>query len=130
MDIRDARYVSLTTYKRDGDPVHVPVWIAPLDDGRAGFTTDVSSYKVKRVLRDPRVVLRPCDMRGKVPDDAVEVTGTAVVETEGPDQVAVARAIGKKYGIQYTLLEVGGKLKRMVSRDSEPPAAFVITLDA
>ena len=130
MDISSARYVSLTSYKRNGDAVHVPVWIAPLPDGRAGFTTDAGSFKVTRIRNNPKVVLRACDMRGKVADDAVEVPATAVIATEGPDQVAVAAAIGKKYGIQYKLTELGGKLKRLVQSDSVPPAAVVITFDA
>lgn len=124
MDIRDARYVSLTSFKRDGQPVPVPVWIAPLADGRAGFTTDVASFKVKRIRRNPAVELRACDVRGRVADDAEVVSGTAVVETEGADHDAVHRAMADKYGIQFHLIEAGGKLRRLIRR--QPPVVSVV----
>lgn len=127
-DIRDARYVSLTSFKRDGTPVPVPVWIAPLDDGRAGFTTDAGSFKVKRIRRNPSVELRACDMRGKVADGADVIAATAVVVDGGPEHDLVHRAVAKKYGIQFTLVHLGGKLKRLVGRDAEPVAAIVLTI--
>jgi hypothetical protein len=129
MGIADHRYVSFTTFKRNGDPVSTPVWIASLDDGAVGFTTGPSSYKVKRLRNDPRVELRPCDMRGRVPEDAEMVAGTAVVVTEGSALGAAQAAIGRKYGVQYRMLMVGEALKRLVRRPVEGEAAVVITLD-
>ncbi|HWJ63854.1 MAG TPA: PPOX class F420-dependent oxidoreductase [Acidimicrobiales bacterium] len=128
IDIRDARYVSLTSFKRDGQPVHVPVWIAPLADGRAGFTTDAGSFKVKRVRRNPAIELRPCDVRGRVADGAEVATGTAAVEDEGADHDLVHAAVARKYGLQFHLIELGGKIKRFV-RKGDPVVAVVITLD-
>lgn len=128
MDIAGSRYVSLTTYRKSGAAVPVPVWIAPLPDGRAGFTTDASSGKAKRIRNNPSVTLRPCDMRGKVADDAPEVQATAVIVSEGADHQATVAAVRKKYGIQFVLIDVGGKLKRLIGRADEPAAAVVITL--
>lgn len=128
MHIRDARYVSLTSFKRDGGAVHVPVWIAPLADGRAGFTTDAGSFKVKRIRRNPAIELRPCDLRGNVAEDAEVVTGTAVVVDDGPDHDAVHRAVAGKYGIQFHLIELGGKLKRLV-RKGPGVVSVVVTLE-
>ena len=127
-DISAEKYVSLTSYKRDGSAVPVAVWIAPLPDGRVGFTTDGGSFKAKRIRRNPAVTLRPCDLRGNVAADAPEVTGSAVVVDSGADYDAVCAAIGKKYGLQYKLLEIGSKVKAMVGR-KDHRAAIVITLD-
>ena len=44
--ITDEKYVSLTTYKKDGSTKSLPVWIADFGDGTIGFTTASSSYKV------------------------------------------------------------------------------------
>ncbi|MGN6695870.1 MAG: PPOX class F420-dependent oxidoreductase [Aquihabitans sp.] len=126
-DIRDARYVSLTSFKRDGSPVPVPVWLAPLPDGRAGFTTDAGSFKVKRIRRNPAVELRPCDVRGRVADGAEVVTGTASIEADNADHDLVHRAIADKYGLQFHLIVLGGKVKRLV-RKGDPVVAVVITL--
>ncbi len=43
------KYVSLTTFKKDGTPRPAPVWISDLGDGTMGFTTASSSWKVKRL---------------------------------------------------------------------------------
>jgi len=128
-DIRGARYVSLTSFKRDGTPVPVPVWIAPLADGRAGFTTDAGSFKVRRIRQNPAVELRPCDVRGRVAAGAAAVPATAAVVDAGPDHDLVHRAVAEKYGIQFTLVHLGGRLKRLVGRDAPPVTAIVLTLD-
>lgn len=129
MSIGEHRYVSFTTFKRDGSPVALPVWIAPLGEGRVGFTTSPESFKAKRLARDPRVELRPCDMRGNVPDGAEVVTGTGVVVTEGDELRWVQAAIRRSYGLQYQALVWGSALKRLLRLHQPPEAAVVITLD-
>lgn len=130
MDIASSRYVSLTTFRKSGEAVPVPVWIAPLPDGRAAFTTDAASGKAKRIRNNPTVTVRPCDMRGKVADDAPEVRATAAIVTSGADLDAAVAAVRKKYGIQFLLIDVGGKLKRLIGRSQEPAAGVIITFDS
>lgn len=67
--ISSEKYVSLTTYRKDGTPKRVPVWIADLGDGTVGFTTASSSYKVKRIGNNPKVTLQPSDTRGNAQQD-------------------------------------------------------------
>ena len=126
MDIADARYVSLTTFRRSGEAVSTPVWIAPLGDGRAGFTTDPTSGKVKRMRHTPAVTLHECDMRGNVAHGTAAVSATAEIVDEGADHDAVCAAVGKKYGIQFTLIELGGRIKRVFTK-SAPATAVVLT---
>jgi PPOX class probable F420-dependent enzyme len=128
MDIGNARYVSFTTFRRNGDPVATPVWIAPLPDGRVGFTTDADSWKAKRLQANPEVTLQSCDMRGRVAAGTAPVNATAVLVTDGPDHDATVSAIRSKYGLQFLLIDLGGRLKRLIGRASEPAAAVVITL--
>jgi PPOX class probable F420-dependent enzyme len=117
MDLTSDRYVSITTFRRSGEPVAVPVWIVGLPDGRAGFTTDGTSGKVKRITNRADVVLRPCDLRGKVADDALETAATATVAQPGSaDFDAVIGALRKKYGIQYTAIDIGNWFKRRIGR--------------
>ena len=127
MDISAAKYVSLTSLKRDGTPVDVAVWIAPLPDGRAGFTTDAGSFKVKRIRNNASVTLRACDMRGKVAEGAEVVAASAAIAEDGPDHDLVHPAISEKYGIQFKLIDLGGKLKRMVGKDAAPVVSVVLT---
>ena len=56
-------FVSITTFKRDGTPVSVPVWCAA-DNGSLLVFSEADSWKVKRIRRDPHVRLAPCSARG------------------------------------------------------------------
>ena len=90
-----ARYVSLTTYRKDGTPVATPVWGA-VDDGRLYVWTETGSWKVKRLRRDPRAKVVPCDMRGRIAPGAPEATGTArLLDDAGREKVR--RLMGRKY---------------------------------
>jgi len=128
-DIASEEFVSLTTYKRDGTPKSLPVWIVGLPDGRLGFTTSPESWKAKRVANDARVTLKPSDQRGKVADGAVEVTGTAVL-TEGDEFVQVQALIAEKYGIMVKVVKVVNRVRSLVKRDNmQSSAAMIITLE-
>ena len=90
------RYVSLTTFRRTGVPVSSAVWISR-DAGELVVVTVDPSGKLKRLAHTSRVELRPCDMRGRVPDGAPTYAGTAVVDRSPEGVAAVKRAIGRKY---------------------------------
>ena len=78
-EIAAERYVSLTTFTKDGRPKPTPVWIADLGDDRVGFTTELDSWKVKRIRTTAAVELQPSDMRGRTKDGSSPITGTATV---------------------------------------------------
>ncbi len=126
--ISDEKYVSLTTYKRNGDPVALPVWIADLGDGTVGFTTAESSYKVKRLRRNASVTLQPCDAKGNVRAGTDVVGGTGEVHT-GAEFDRIRSIVKSKYGIQYTGIELMGKVAKLIGKGSGTSAAVVITLD-
>ena len=128
MSIADERYVAFTTYKRNGDAKSLPVWIADLGDGTVGFTTASSSYKVKRLRNDSRVVLQPSDAKGNVREGTEPVTGTGVVH-EGAEFERVRDIVKKKYGIQYRAITLMGNVAKMIGKGSGTSAAIVITLD-
>jgi len=128
MDAADARYVSLTTFRKNGDEVPVPVWVVSLPDGRAGFTTGGSSGKVKRIRNRADVTVRPCDMRGNVADDAPTTSATATIADQGSaDFELVIGALRKKYGVQYWFIDVGNKLKSLVGRTPDTVAILLTT---
>ena len=117
--LSEQRFVSLTTFKRNGEGVSAPMWIGR--DGADLFIwTPADSWKVKRVRHDSRVQLAPSGRFGKVRDGVVPVDGTAEVLT---DPVTVDRLQGEirsKYGLEYhlvTLIEkiaAGGRNKPRV----------------
>lgn len=101
-ELENARYVSFTSYKKDGTAVSLPVWIVPFDGGWA-FTTEPGSFKVKRIQRDPRATLRVCGVRGAVSEGATEFVGRAEV-LDTPTAERVNAAIRRKYWLAYRVL--------------------------
>jgi PPOX class probable F420-dependent enzyme len=108
-----AKYVSLTTFRRDGTPVSTPVWnVAHRDDTGDGFacTTGANSGKVKRLRNDDRIEVAPCDVRGRVAPDAPHYAGTARVVDPGEEFGRIERAVMRRYKLFGPLLVVSGKL--------------------
>lgn len=120
------KYVRLTTFTKDGRRKHAPVWIAPLADGKLGFTTELDSWKVKRIGNNPVVELAPCNARGVVDDDAPTTEGTAVVLTEA-DAAPVQAAVETKYGFQVTLIGWLNKARALIGKAAGDRCAVVIS---
>jgi PPOX class probable F420-dependent enzyme len=118
-----AKYVRFTTYRRNGTPVHTPVWIVPFDGGYA-FTTDATSGKVKRIGNDPTVEVAVSDVRGRVADDAAVIPGTARV-LRGADADRVHQAVVRKYWLLGRLLTIADGVRRLLTRKPRPEAAAV-----
>ena len=123
-DLDAAKYVSFTSYKKDGTPVSLPVWIVPFDGGYA-FTTDTNSFKVKRVRNDARASLAVSNMKGAVVEGATVHEGAAVVL--GPDDVQrVAALVKSKYKVGWALLGVMGFAKKILGKGSTATAECAI----
>ncbi len=126
-DLDAAKYVSFTTYKKNGDPVSLPVWVVPFDGGYA-FTTDHDAFKVKRVRRDSRATLAVCTFKGQVTPDATMHVGTAVV-LDGPDSKRVADLVRKKYSVMYLAIIAQSALRRLFGKASHAAdTAIKVTL--
>ena len=115
-DLDAAKYVSFTTYKKDGNPVSLPVWVVPFEGGYA-FTTDHDAFKGKRVRRDSRATLAVCTFKGQVAPDATVHIGTAVV-LDGPDSKRVAALVRKKYSVMYLAIIAQSAFRRLFGKAS------------
>jgi uncharacterized protein len=98
-DLAARRTISLTTFKRDGTPVSTPVWVVTDDGRRLLVWTGRSTWKAKRIRRDPRVLVAPSTFRGRERGPRVE--GRARI-LDGYDVKPLVR---EKYGWQMKLLE-------------------------
>lgn len=127
-DIAHEKYVRLTTFTADGRRKEVPVWIAPLGDGTAGFTTEADSWKVKRIRNNAAVELTPSNMKGDVEQGAEAVPGTASI-VEGVDLDRVAAAIRTKYGWQVPVVQGLSKLRSLFGKAHGDSVGVIITLD-
>lgn len=96
------RYARLTTYRKSGEPVPIPVWFAVVRyaDDRLYIFTDARSGKAKRIRNDPQVTLAPSTFRGRPRGE--EVRAEARVLDRAEHEVA-DRALREKYGWRYRL---------------------------
>jgi PPOX class probable F420-dependent enzyme len=105
-----ARYVRLTTFKRDGTPVPTPVWLVRSGD-HLMVTTSSTTGKVKRLRHTPRVLLVPSDGRGKPREGATEVEGSAELFSS-PDELTQLRVLLKKrYGVLLAIASLVDRVR-------------------
>jgi PPOX class probable F420-dependent enzyme len=95
-----SKYLSLTTYRKNGDPVATPVWLVR-NGGELNVITQMNSGKVKRIRNNADVLLAPCDARGKIKGDAVPGHATLLDEQRSGQ---VAQRIKDRYGLLGKIL--------------------------
>lgn len=110
-EIARLQYVSLTTFRRSGEPVATPVWVARDGDDVVVITVD-GVGKTKRLAHTARVELRPCDVRGRVETGAPCWLGTAQVVRDREGLDAVRRAMSAKYPVA----RVGNAMEDLLGR--------------
>jgi uncharacterized protein len=94
------KYISMTTYRRDGTVVATPVWFVQEGD-RLLVQTGTASGKVKRIRRNPSVQVAPCTARGRLRGQ--QVSGVARV-LPGPEADAAKGLITRKYRFDLVII--------------------------
>ena len=87
------RYLSVTSYKRDGRGVATPVWFVQRD-GRLLVETDAASGKVRRIRRNPQVQVAVCTASGRLRGEQVPAVAQIL---PGSEISPVERLIAGKY---------------------------------
>jgi PPOX class probable F420-dependent enzyme len=91
------KYVSLTTFRRDGTAVSTPVWFVR-ENGSLLVETDGNSYKVKRIRRNDNVTVASCNAMGQIDGEAI----TAHAAILPPDELPrVEQLLHRKYRLDY-----------------------------
>jgi uncharacterized protein len=100
-DIRAYKRALVVTYRKDGTPVPTPVWAAQ-DGGRLYVRSERTCGKVKRLRKDPRVLIAPCTVRGKPLGAPLEAAGRLL---EPAQEIHAERALAARYGLGRALFE-------------------------
>ena len=87
------KYISLETFKRNGQGVKTPVWFV-LHANALYVYTKADSWKVKRIRNGPRVRVAACDIRGTVRGPWLDATASLV---EGDERLAPDKLLDRKY---------------------------------
>lgn len=121
-EIGRSKYVSLTTYRKDGTPVATPVWQVR-NGGELLVVTEARSWKVKRIRNNNQVVVTVCDVRGKVTPGAPSARGTARLLDEAATETARGLLARK-----YVLSRLGNRLAKIFRLRRPPMIGIAVTL--
>ena len=111
--LAEERYVSLMTFRRDGNGVSTPMWVAPLD-GKLYAVTDGRSVKMKRLKRSDRIRLAVCDSSGRVRGQWIEGRGAKVQDPALEERARLALA--QKYGFMFATVSFFSRLSGRIRR--------------
>ena len=113
------QYINVETYRKTGEAVATPVWFIELDD-KLFVRTGAQSGKIKRIQRNPKIRVAPCDARGNLLGEWVAAQAHIVDEKTAE---AVNQLLKKKYGLPKAFFDTVSRLSKAEE------AVFVIELE-
>jgi PPOX class probable F420-dependent enzyme len=110
------KYLNLETFRNTGKGVRTPVWFAevqpgPTNEGNGALYvyTIGNSGKAKRIRKNPRVRIAPCDFRGRLCGEWVE--GRAEI-LRNQKAVQGMQLLNKKYAPWKQVLDLFALFRR------------------
>jgi len=105
-----ARYLRLTTFRRDGTPVATAVWLVR-DGDHLLVITGSATGKVKRIRHTPRVLLAPSDLRGRVRAGIHDVVARAEIVDDPAEIARLLTLLKRRYGLTFRALTLAQRLR-------------------
>lgn len=105
---RDQAYLSLTTFRKNGNPVATPVWFAQ-DADKLYVMTGAETGKVRRIRHNAQVEVAPCTLNGSLLGPSLEAMARILHEE---DRIIANRALNRKYGWQKRIYDLTYTLRR------------------
>lgn len=108
-ELRRAKTILLSSYKRDGTALATPVSLAA-ENERLFFRSYDRAWKTKRIRHNPKVEVAPSTLRGKPTGDPLIAHAVLL---EGEDAKIAARALARKHRVlQGLLVPIAHRLAR------------------
>jgi hypothetical protein len=120
-EIGRSRYVSLTTYRKDGTGVATPVWHV-VNGGELFVVSDAEAWKVKRIRNNSHVVVTVCGIRGKIAPGAPSAQGTARLLDETGTKTGRTLLARK-----YALSRIGNWFTKILRLRRRPVIGIAVT---
>ena len=108
-DIGNPTYIALETFRKNGEGVVTPVWVAA-EGGKLYVWTVDGSGKIKRIRNNQRVRIAISDSRGKPKSDWVEAQ--AHVLDDPSEESKQRQRIATKYGLFFRVFSLMSKFSR------------------
>jgi uncharacterized protein len=106
--LNNHQFISLTTFRKTGDPVPTPVWFARADD-KLFIYTQTSSGKVRRIRHTTRVTVAPCKANGELLGEAFEARARII--EDAAERKRADDLLTQKYGLMKRLFLLLGRLR-------------------
>ncbi len=90
----DHMYMSLKTFRKNGEGVLTPVWFGPAN-GKLYVTTRPESGKIKRIRQNPQVEVAPCTRKGDLLGEFMSARARILPQDEVDKAVS---ALEPRYG--------------------------------
>ena len=90
---RSEKYISLETFKKNGEGVKTPIWFVLHNNALYAYT-EADSWKVKRIRNNPRVRVAACSVRGRVKGQWLDATASII---DGDERSAANAELDRKY---------------------------------
>jgi uncharacterized protein len=120
-EIGRSKYVSLTTYRKDGTGVATPVWHV-VNGGELVVISDAEAWKVKRIRNNSQVVVTVCGARGKIAPGAASAQGTARLLDEAETETGRTLLARK-----YVLSRLGNWITKVLRLRRRPVVGIAVT---
>ena len=96
-------FLSLTTFRRNGEPVATPVWFAQ-DGEKLYVMTGAGTSKVRRIHRNAQVEVAPCTINGALLGASLEAMAVILSDDQ---KIRANHALIHKYGWQKRIYDLG-----------------------
>jgi hypothetical protein len=109
MSLIGEKYISLATFRKNGQAVETPVWFAQQDENIYIFSSG-DAGKVKRLKNSSRARIAPCTVSGVIKGEWKEATAHIIESAQ--EQDLAYRALLNKYRFQMRFLDFFSSLFR------------------
>jgi uncharacterized protein len=89
-EIEGQKYISLTTFRKNGVGVQTPVWFGE-ENGKLYVVSEADSGKCKRIRNNSSVRIAPCTVRGKITGPEFEARAIILPPERSPGARASVR---------------------------------------
>ena len=107
-DLGREQYISLETFRKNGEGVKTPVWVVGEGD-KMYVWTQRDSWKVKRIRNNSQVRLAKSDQRGNTSGKWVSAQARVLDTPEA--RASMQQRLTKKYGLLARLFLLMGRLR-------------------
>ena len=120
-EIGRSKYVSLTTYRKDGTGVATPVWHV-MNGAELFIVSDAEAWKVKRIRNNSHVVVTVCGIRGKIAPGAPSAEGTGRLLDEADTEIGRTLLARK-----YVVSRIGNWFTKILHMRRRPVIGIAVT---